>query len=618
MQTPPAVNDGMNGLTTVVGVPEHDQTKPHRDATDPARLAPAAPTVSEPEPGGADVTAHEPQMPAGLPPGTQRVPERPLDSDRDVVPTDARGPREGRSSTRGIRLALAVSAVAVVVLAIVFSLASRNEEGDDTALADTATEGAGPAGTAEAAPEPATQASAESGDETSSEPSGESADETSSEPSDESADEGPSEPSDEPASVPASTEATPGLQLMGRVGDGFSSSSELADIDGAVVCTAGTATGATIASAALAADVDFTLNSFENLDIATQNFIDGACDLIGADGPNLAGRMATQQPNNEEWVILPRIPIPPGLQLMGRVSDGFSSSSELADIDGAVVCTNAGTATEATIASAALAADVDFTLNSFENLDIATQNFIDGACDLIAADGPNLAGRMATQQPNNEEWVIFPRIPIPPGLQLMGRVSDGFSSSSELADIEGTEVCTAGTATGATIVSAALAADVRNFNVNRFENLDIATQNFIDGDCDLMGADGATLAGRMATQQPNNEEWVIFPRIPIPPGLQLMGRVSDGFSSSSELADIDGAVVCTNAGTATEATIASAALAADVDFTLNSFENLDIATQNFIDGACDLIAADGPNLAGRMATQQPNNEWVIFPEFPIR
>jgi len=41
-----------------------------------------------------------------------------------------------------------------------------------------------------------------------------------------------------------------------------------------------------------------------------------------------------------------------------------------------------------------------------------TQNFIDGACDIITTDGSGLVGRKAEQQPDGEEWAIFPGAPI--------------------------------------------------------------------------------------------------------------------------------------------------------------------------------------------------------------
>jgi general L-amino acid transport system substrate-binding protein len=101
-----------------------------------------------------------------------------------------------------------------------------------------------------------------------------------------------------------------------------------------------------------------------------------------------------------------------GQQLMARAGDGFTGSSQVSDIGGAVVCTNAGTTTEQNIADAAAAAGVQMTLNTFEDFDIVTTNFVQGACDIITTDGSALVGRKANQQPDGEEWVIFPPTPI--------------------------------------------------------------------------------------------------------------------------------------------------------------------------------------------------------------
>ena len=101
-----------------------------------------------------------------------------------------------------------------------------------------------------------------------------------------------------------------------------------------------------------------------------------------------------------------------GQQLMARASDGFTSASQISDIGGAVVCTNHGTTTEQNIADAAEAAGVEITLTTFEDFDFVTTNFIRGACDVITTDGSALVGRKANQQPDGEEWVIFPATPI--------------------------------------------------------------------------------------------------------------------------------------------------------------------------------------------------------------
>ena len=101
-----------------------------------------------------------------------------------------------------------------------------------------------------------------------------------------------------------------------------------------------------------------------------------------------------------------------GQQIMARAADGYSAASTVADLDGAVVCANAGTTTEANIADAAAAAGVTITLNTFQDLDIVTQNFVDGACDVFTTDGSGLVGRRNTMQPDDQEWVIFPAAPI--------------------------------------------------------------------------------------------------------------------------------------------------------------------------------------------------------------
>jgi general L-amino acid transport system substrate-binding protein len=101
-----------------------------------------------------------------------------------------------------------------------------------------------------------------------------------------------------------------------------------------------------------------------------------------------------------------------GQQLLARAGDGFDGSSQIVDIDGAVVCTSAGTTTEKNIADAASEAGVAITLNTYEDFDMVTNNFIAGACDIITTDGSALVGRKAKQQPADQEWVIFPATPI--------------------------------------------------------------------------------------------------------------------------------------------------------------------------------------------------------------
>ena len=100
-------------------------------------------------------------------------------------------------------------------------------------------------------------------------------------------------------------------------------------------------------------------------------------------------------------------------------------------------------------------------------------------------------------------------------------------------------------------------------------------------------------------------------------GQQFMGRASDGFSTSSQVADLDGLTACTNSGTTTEKNVADAATAAGITINLGGpFEDFDQVTQAFIDGTCDIVTTDGSGLVGRAAVNQPN-DWVIFPAAPI-
>ena len=101
-----------------------------------------------------------------------------------------------------------------------------------------------------------------------------------------------------------------------------------------------------------------------------------------------------------------------GQQLMARAGDGFSGSSAVEEIDGAIVCTNAGTTTETNISELAGQLGISITLNTFEDFDQVTDQFLAGSCDVITTDGSGLVGRKAAQQPEGEEWVIFPATPI--------------------------------------------------------------------------------------------------------------------------------------------------------------------------------------------------------------
>jgi hypothetical protein len=92
---------------------------------------------------------------------------------------------------------------------------------------------------------------------------------------------------------------------------------------------------------------------------------------------------------------------------MGRVGDGFSESSQIADIVGSIVCTNVGTTTEKNIDEAAQLAGVDITLFGFVTSDEANAAFIAGGCDLVTDDYSTLVNLRERQQPTDQQWVLF-------------------------------------------------------------------------------------------------------------------------------------------------------------------------------------------------------------------
>jgi len=104
-------------------------------------------------------------------------------------------------------------------------------------------------------------------------------------------------------------------------------------------------------------------------------------------------------------------------------------------------------------------------------------------------------------------------------------------------------------------------------------------------------------------------------------GQQVMAREADGFSGTSSIQDLEGATVCTNAGTTTEKNITEVTAALGVDITLNTFEDFNQVMEQFIAGACDAVTTDGSGLVGRKATQEAEDRdgstWHIFPPSPI-
>jgi general L-amino acid transport system substrate-binding protein len=104
-----------------------------------------------------------------------------------------------------------------------------------------------------------------------------------------------------------------------------------------------------------------------------------------------------------------------GQGLMG-LSSRFTADSDGSDIDGAILCTNAGTTTEKNITEYANLAGADIILETSENFNDAITKFKAGQCDLVTTDASGLVGNKINNERDGSiaegEWVIFPRAPI--------------------------------------------------------------------------------------------------------------------------------------------------------------------------------------------------------------
>ena len=105
-----------------------------------------------------------------------------------------------------------------------------------------------------------------------------------------------------------------------------------------------------------------------------------------------------------------------GQQIMGKVEFGFDHASSLADVDGARLCTNAGTTTEKNITEGARVVGAEIELVTVENFPEAMELFREGSCDLVTTDGSALFGNRYSSIQNGEiaegDWIIFPTTPI--------------------------------------------------------------------------------------------------------------------------------------------------------------------------------------------------------------
>ena len=104
-----------------------------------------------------------------------------------------------------------------------------------------------------------------------------------------------------------------------------------------------------------------------------------------------------------------------GQGLMGP-SNRFTASSGPSDVNGAILCTNAGTTTEKNVREWASLGGATISLETVENFSEAMDNFIAGRCDLVTTDASGLVGEKVSRELSGEiakdEWVVFPPAPI--------------------------------------------------------------------------------------------------------------------------------------------------------------------------------------------------------------
>ena len=91
-------------------------------------------------------------------------------------------------------------------------------------------------------------------------------------------------------------------------------------------------------------------------------------------------------------------------------------------------------------------------------------------------------------------------------------------------------------------------------------------------------------------------------------GQQIMGKADFGFNDASTLEDVDGARLCTNAGTTTEKNITEGARVVGAEIELVTVENFPEAMELFREGSCDLVTTDGSALFGHRYSAIQNGE----------
>jgi general L-amino acid transport system substrate-binding protein len=93
-----------------------------------------------------------------------------------------------------------------------------------------------------------------------------------------------------------------------------------------------------------------------------------------------------------------------GQQMMVAADAGYDS---IDDMDGAVVCVAAGTTTEGNVATEFERRGLSVDVQSFDDIDLVQEAFINGQCDGWSSDGSQLASRRANYPDGPDSLVIF-------------------------------------------------------------------------------------------------------------------------------------------------------------------------------------------------------------------
>ena len=150
--------------------------------------------------------------------------------------------------------------------------------------------------------------------------------------------------------------------------------------------------------------------------------------------------------------------------------------------------------------------------------------------------------------------------------------------------------------------------------------VDVVTLSTSEGIAALAAGEVDVLQGITWTQPRDTEDQGDFGPTTYFDGQQLMGRVADGFTDESTVGDIDGEVVCSYEGMASEQNLIGATARAGASLTgttFTTFVDPSSAGEAFIEGTCGILVLQGSVLVNLRADNNALTDWAIFPAAPI-